>query len=201
MNKMDFSKFQWLNQAAHRIEGDTLVMTAPPISDFFCGSGITLGAGNMPTTLCNAPFFYTDVAGDFVFRAKVSLPFKDTYDSATLMVMQAEDVWAKICFEKTDFNTIAVVSVVTNGISDDANGCNITQEEVWLQMVRSGNGFGLHYSLDGERFDMIRFFSLPVDETVKVGFVAQAPTGDGGERYFKNPTLEHRTVQNIRAGR
>lgn len=46
------------------------------------------------------------------------------------MVLQDMAHWAKACFELTDFNTQAVVSVVTNGQSDDANGCNIEENSV-----------------------------------------------------------------------
>ena len=46
------------------------------------------------------------------------------------MVMQSDAVWGKACFEQSDFGTHAVVSVVTNGVSDDANGCNIDGDTV-----------------------------------------------------------------------
>ena len=76
--------------------------------------------------MCNAPFYYTEITGDFVMRVKVSHDFKDTYDSASIMVMQDMKNWAKACFEMTDFGTHAAVSVIArNGESDDANGCNI----------------------------------------------------------------------------
>ncbi|MNV91908.1 hypothetical protein D3C71_1864520 [compost metagenome] len=114
--------------------------------------------------------------------------------------MQDFQVWAKACFEKTDFNTHAVVSVVTNRISDDANGCNIIGDSVWLQVARVDNSFSFHYSLDGEKFDMMRFFSLPVGKTIKVGLVAQAPLGKGGLRTFQNFSLTNKTVKNIRYG-
>ena len=114
----------------------------------------------------------------FVLRAKVSHAFKDTYDSCSIMVFQDATHWAKSCFELTDFGTNAVVSVVTKGDSDDANGPNIDGDEVWLQMCRKDNAFAFHYSLDGEYFFMTRFFTLPaVGKTVKIGLLAQAPTG------------------------
>lgn len=201
MSAMNWNEFQWMNESCADCEGNALTMEAPALSDFFCGAGFALSSGSLPSTLANAPFYYTERTGDFVLRAKVHLDFQDVYDSATLMVMGSDKVWGKLCFEKTDFGTTAVVSVVTNGVSDDANGCNVTAPAVWLQIARSGNGFGLHYSLDGERFDMVRFFSLPVGETVKVGFVAQAPTGNGGKRFFENCSLEAKTVENLRAGK
>jgi regulation of enolase protein 1 (concanavalin A-like superfamily) len=117
------------------------------------------------------------------------------------MVMENTQIWAKACFEQTDFNTRAVVSVVTNQVSDDANGCNINGDSVWLQMTRAGQAFAFHYSEDGENYYMMRVFSLPVGETVKVGLEAQAPIGSGGERHFESFSIESKTVKNIRMGK
>jgi len=65
---------------------------------------------------------YTEYIGKLISYCN----FKDTYDSASIMVMQDMENWAKCCFELTDFGTHAAVSVVAkNGQSDDANGCNI----------------------------------------------------------------------------
>lgn len=195
-----FDNFKWLNPGRARFDGGRLVIDAPALSDFFCNNGAIAQDGITPETLCNAPYYYTEVTGDFVVSVKVSHAFKDTYDSATLMVMKDLDVWAKSCFEKTDFGTHAVVSVVTNHTSDDANGCNIDGDSVWLKAARVDNCFSFHYCADGEKFYMTRFFTLPVDAVVKVGLVAQAPQGNGGPRYFEGFTLEHRTVKNIRFG-
>lgn len=157
--------------------------------------------GELSAPVANAPFFYTDVTGDFVFRAKVRPNFKSVYDACALMVIQDEKLWTKAAFEKSDFGTTAAVCVVTNGISDDANGCNIDQDEMWLQIVRVGDVFCTHYSLDGENFYMVRLFHLPVEKTVKVGIEAQSPAGEGGLRFYSEISLENRTVKNLRAGK
>ena len=201
MDEAMFKSFQWLNESEIRFEGDKMVIYAPAVSDFFCNNGAISEEGITPESLQNAPFFYTEVEGDFVVRVQVSHSFKDTYDSATIMVMRDLNVWAKACFEKTDFDTHAVVSVVTNQTSDDANGCNIAGNEVWLQAARAGNSFAFHYSEDGANFYMMRFFNLPVEARVKVGLIAQAPQGKGGERYYKNFSIEKKTVKNIRMGK
>ena len=120
---------------------------------------------------------------------------------SALMVMKDMDCWAKACFEYTDFGTHAVVSVVTNGVSDDANGCNLDRDTVWLQMCRVGNDFAFHYSTDGTNFYMMRYFTLPADLTMKVGLLAQSPLGDGGKRIYENLSVEKKTVKNIRSGK
>ena len=194
------NNFKWFNESAITESPDKITLLATPKSDFFRNPGAVGEDGITPDSLSNAPFYYTDVTGDFVMKAKVSLDFKDIYDAASLMVMENTQIWAKACFELTDLNTHAVVSVVTNQLSDDANGCNIKSDSVWLQMTRIGKTFAFHYSEDWVNFYMMRVFSLPVSETVKVGLLAQSPTGSGGERHYEGFSLENRTVKNIRVG-
>ena len=194
-------EFQWMNQSEIRKDGTRIEIMATPQSDFFCNSGSVSEEGITPETLSNAPYYYTEVDGDFVLRVKVSHDFKDIYDSASVMVMVDLQNWAKACFEKTDFGTHAAVSVVTKrGESDDANGCNLEGSNAWLKVCRVKNTFSFHYSTDGEHFYMMRFFSLPVEQSVKVGLLAQAPTGNGGVRVYEDLTLENKTVRNIRYG-
>ena len=193
--------FQWINQSEIREEGSRIEIMATPQSDFFCNSGSDAEEGITPASLCNAPYYYTEVEGDFVLKVKVSHEFRDIYDSASVMVMADVKNWAKACFEKTDFGTHAAVSVVTKrGESDDANGCNLEGNTAWLKVCRVGNTFSFHYSVDGEHFFMMRFFSLPAEKTVKAGLLAQAPTGNGGIRVYEDFSLEKKTVKNIRFG-
>lgn len=194
-------EFKWINESSILKTGDKWEIQAPKETDFFNNSGTVGEEGVTPESLNNAPFYYTEVTGDFVMQVKVSLDFKDIYDSSSIMVMQDGDNWAKACFELTDFNTHAVVSVVTKGDSDDANGCNIDVPSVWLQVCRVGNSFAFHYSLDGKQYYMMRFFSLPAAQTIKAGLLAQAPTGNGGIRVYEKLSIEQKTVKNIRMGK
>lgn len=194
-------EFKWINEGIIRQTDNHIEIDAPAQSDFFCNNGAVSEEGITPETLCNAPFYYTEVDGDFVMRVKVAHDFKDTYDSASIMIMIDMQNWAKACFEKTDFGTHAVVSVVTrNGESDDANGCNIDSNSVWLQITRVGNSFAFHFSEDGVTYYMMRFFNLSAGKTIKVELLAQAPQGNGGIRTYENLTIEKKTVKNIRFG-
>lgn len=195
-------QFNWINESKVEKKGNAIEIYAPAKSDFFCGGNVTSDEGSLPENICNAPYYYTEVSGDFVMRVRVSLDFLSTYDSSSVMVMKDIKNWAKFCFEQTDFGTHAVVSVVTrDNTSDDANGCNIDADKVWLQVCRRGNAFAFHYSVDGVNFYMTRFFILNFENTVKVGLVAQSPTGNGGIRIYEDLTIESKTVKNIRAGK
>lgn len=70
--------FKWLNQGEINIEDDRIEMVAPPQSDFFCNNGTVSEVGITPESLCNAPFYFTEVTGDFVMQVKVSHDFRDT---------------------------------------------------------------------------------------------------------------------------
>lgn len=194
-------KFDWMNESTITEKDGRIEIYAPERSDIFCNNGDVGEEGLTPGTICNAPFYYTEITGDFVMRARVSLKFITTFDSACIMVWQDETHWAKACFEKTEYDTHAVVSVVTKDTSDDANGCNIEEEKVWLKVSRRGSAFAFHYSTDGENYYMMRFFILPADDTMKAGLLAQAPQGEGGMRVFEDFSIENKTVKNIRMGR
>ena len=195
---MNFADWKWLNESqVITVNGETAI-TAPAKTDWF--NNPVPENGLLSDPVANAPFYYTEVEGDFVFRAKVRPNHRYVYDACALMVIKDEYTWAKAAFEASDFGTKAAVCVVTNQVSDDANGCNIGQDEAWLQIVRVGDVFCVHYSLDGERFDMVRLFYLPVGERVKVGLEAQSPAGEGGLRFFSDVILEHKTVKNLRKG-
>lgn len=175
------------------LPGGGMRVTVPALADYFRDPAGTHVSDN-------APYLWKAVSGDFVARAHVRPVFQSTYDSGVILVRHDETHWAKICFEKTDFGTTAAVSVVTRGLSDDANGADLTVPDLWLQVVRSGNVFGLHYALDGEHWRMVRIFNLDVPENVKVGIVAQCPAGPGATIDFLSFSIEQRTVQNARSG-
>lgn len=186
----------WLNESQLEMNGDLLQISAPGKTDYF----INPENGDVKN---NAPFLYANVQGDFVLRAKVRHDFISTFDGAALFIMdsECEDHWAKLCYEYTDFNTYAVVSVVTNGVSDDANGQNLTDKSVWLQIGRKGDAFSMHYSTDGSNYQMVRVFNLKASNTLKVGLVSQSPTGEGLISDFSDIHLEQITMESIRAGK
>ena len=117
------------------------------------------------------------------------------------MVRHDVKQWAKLCYEATDFGTHAAVSVVTRcEHSDDANGVNLDAPDLWLQVFRLGDVFGMHYALDGSDWRMVRLFRLAVSQTVKVGLEPQCPSGPGTTIDFLSFTVEPRTVTNLRLG-
>jgi len=150
----------------------------------------------------NAIYMYVEVKGDFVARTHVDHEFLNVWDAACLMIRTDEDNWAKLCFEKTDFGTHTLVSVVTkDGVSDDANGANYYWKGVWLQLIRKDNTFSMFYSPDKSNWHMIRYFSIKANDTISVGLEAQSPIGKGDATMnFYNFELENYTVKDLRTG-
>lgn len=188
-----FEKFKWLNQADAVLGEKSLIIKAKPKTDFFIDPAD--GARHL-----SGAYFYEEANLDFILKARVSHTFDGVYDACALMVMSDEACWAKICFELTDIGTHSVVSMVTNGTSDDANGVDLLGNTVYLQIAKQGHLFAMHYSLDGEQYKMTRYFSLPMPERFKVGFAAQSPLGNGGSFSFDKIQLDYREIKDIRNG-
>ena len=197
---MDFTNFKWVNESSAEYRDGVLTVYAPAQTDYF--NSPVKENGFFPNPVANASLYYTELTGDFVFKTKVALEFKNFYDAAALLVYENENVWAKLALENSDLpcRKPAVVSVVTNRISDDCNGPVMDTNTVWFQISRVDDCFAFHYSVDGVEYNMVRVFTLPVGQTVKVGFEAQAPMGEGGNRYYSEISIENKRVENIRAG-
>ena len=191
----NLGRFSWQHEPERwqTLPGGGLRVYAPAKADYFRDP-----AGKQVVDA--APYLCLKVEGDFVAQLSVRPQFQSTYDSGCLLVRHDAAHWAKVCYESTDFGTHAVVSVVTDDVSDDANGPDLTVAEVWLQIARVGDCFGLHYALDGRSWHMVRYFRLPAPREVQVGMVAQCPVGPGTIIDWLSFSLEQRAVANLRAG-
>lgn len=119
-----------------------------------------------------------DSTGDGVLSARTRvLSERTTYDAAVLAVWGDRDHWAKICFEFSPQGEAMVVSVVTNGYSDDCNSTIVEDDWVYLRVTRSGPGWAFHSSRDGVEWTFVRVFRLDFAGPFSVGFMAQSPTG------------------------
>lgn len=161
-----------------RPDGDRrLVADAPPHTDLYvdpagedlAGTGSTVAP---PTLLGTAP------EGDFLLSARVTVDFGSTYDAGVLLLYSDDRAWAKLCFERSPAGPAMVVSVVTLGVSDDANAFEVSGGSVWLRVARIDRVHAFHASIDGQTWRLVRVFRLG-DRRPDIGFGAQSPTGEG----------------------
>jgi regulation of enolase protein 1 (concanavalin A-like superfamily) len=170
-----------------------LSITAGPITDLFVDPQ---GAPAM----INAPRLLGAVSGDFQFSAQVEVGFSATFDAGVLLVWLDEGEWAKLCFEYSPQHQPMVVSVVTRGKSDDANGFVVATNQIWLRVARIGTAWAFHASGDGQTWDLIRHFPLSGDKPASIGFLAQSPTGAGCTAKFMNVHFSPQRLADLRNG-
>jgi regulation of enolase protein 1 (concanavalin A-like superfamily) len=93
-----------------------------------------------------------------------------------------------------------VVSVVTRGVSDDANSFAVESSQVWLRVSRLGLAWAFHASTDGSRWQFIRHFALDPADVPAPGFLAQSPTGGGCTAVFDAITYRPEALADLRSG-
>lgn len=132
-------------------------------------------------------------------RVSVESP-RTTFDAGALVLWADRDHWAKLCFEYSPQGAAMVVSVVTNGHSDDCNAGAVTGPFVHLRISRVGPAWAFHSSADGSDWDFVRLFRLHTEEPVRVGFLSQAPLGERCVSQFESIELSHTVPADLRDG-
>jgi uncharacterized protein len=174
-------------------EAESLTITAGAVTDLFIDP-----QGGAP--MLNAPRLLCPVEGDFLFSANVLVEFAAKFDAGVLLIWSNDAHWAKLCFEYSPHGIPMVVSVVTRGVSDDANGFEAASNEVWLRVARLGSAFAFHASTDGHQWELIRHFSLDTEAPIEIGLLAQSPTGSGCTATFDTVRFAAERLADIRNG-
>lgn len=164
--------FSWINeQKDYRILADDSVsITASKETDLYNGAKSGAVAANAPMLA-----FASDDA--FVLTAKVTPDFKSEFDGGFLVVYADQTHWAKLLLEKSHYGPFSVSSTVTNIYSDDSVNADIPTNEVYLRVTKSKEVFTFYYSLDGVKWQYIRYFRFPGTVQPRIGFASQSPSG------------------------
>ncbi len=136
----------------------------------------------------------------FVLSAHARGDLVATYDAAVLMLYVDDRHWAKLCLELSPQGQPMIVSVVTNGVSDDCNSVVLESAAAYLRVAGLGTAFALHYSLDGATWHFVRYFALQHSAGLRAGFSVQAPTGDGCTVTFSAIEYAPRLLGDLRSG-
>jgi len=172
------------------VDGE-LTLAAGPMTDFF----VDPATGDV---VANAVARLEPVDGDFVLSALVQAALVSTFDAGALFVRGGERTWAKLALELSPQGDAMIVSVVTDGRSDDCNSVVVDGRSVWLRVARMGDAFAFHSSADGRWWSLVRHFHLP--GVTEAGCAAQSPTGTGCTAIFSEVRLERRTLAELRDG-
>ena len=176
-----------------RYDAHGLHMTAGSQTDLFVDPEGTVAKDNSPRLT-----FVPDPR--FTLSAHVHVDFAATYDAGVLLLYVDAQHWAKLCFEYSPQAEPMIVSVVTNGVSDDCNAVPLTRRDVYLRVTRIGNAFAFHYSENGELWRLVRHFALHETANLVTGFSSQSPTGEGCHARFADIRYAPVAVTELRTG-
>jgi uncharacterized protein len=175
--------------ATWSFDGAALTIAAPPRTDLFRDP-----AGSEPQTA--APRLLGPVEGDFQLSARVTCTFAGAFDAGALLLWADETRWAKLALEVSPAGEPGVVSVVTNGLSDDANAFAVAGDAVWLRISRLASACALHARHDDEPWRFVRHFPLAAAS----GLRAQSPLGDGATVRFERIAFSTERLADLRSG-
>lgn len=137
---------------------------------------------------------------NFTLSAKVKVNFASTFDAGVLQLRENDKLWAKLCFEYSPQNNPTIVSVVTRDVSDDCNSVIINGNEVYLRIAVMSEVIGFHYSLDGNYWNLVRYFTLGKLDNLRVGLSSQSPTGKQCRSVFSNIKYKSMLLKDFRNG-
>ena len=166
-------EFRWKNQPLDwRVLSDTsILIVAGEKTDLFIDPAGSFSRDNAPAALLTPP-------GDhFTLSARVKVDFASAFDAGLLLLYEREDLWAKLCFEYSPEQKPMIVSVVTNGRSDDCNSVMPDGQEIYLRVAITPDVIAFHYSLDSRFWNLVRYCTLGTLHNLQVGFSSQSPTG------------------------
>jgi uncharacterized protein len=166
-------EFRWKNQPLdwNIGENNSLTIITGEKTDWFCDPIKKHPLENAPAALFVPP------DTNFLLSTKVLVNFVSDFDAGLILIYERKNLWAKLCFEYSPQQQPMIVSVVTQKTSDDCSSTVIDGQEVYLRIALTNEAIAFHYSLDGSYWHFVRFFSIGLMKSLKVGFSTQSPTG------------------------
>ena len=132
----------------------------------------------------NGPFRYQDRSGNFEVKVRISGRYHELYHQAGLMIRIDEKNWIKAGIEFVNGKQ-NVSAVVTRDFSDwSVLPRTDNLPFIWLRLQRYNDTVQVSYSLDSQKWSMIRLAYFPPAVPVKIGMVAAAPGKEDFEVKF-----------------
>jgi regulation of enolase protein 1 (concanavalin A-like superfamily) len=173
--------------------GTSIGFAAGPRTDLFTDPG-----GADPQM--GAPLLLGRPSGDFQLSARVSAKLAAKFDAAALVLWASPSSWGKLALEYSPQREPSIVSVVTRGVSDDANSFAVPDAVAWLRISRRGETVAFHASIDGLWWSLVRFFTFTGAGEASAGFLVQSPTGDGAHGRFDQIEWAEEPLRELRDG-
>ena len=183
------------DKLSKQINQNKIEINSGPKSDFF-------NDPNEKDKYSNAPMLLTSIDNTkpFTFIANVSPEVSETYDAGTVYVFVNNDKWLKFAFEMDERKLTRMVTVRTNGTSDDNNHDVISEKNVFMKISSNVESIGYYYSTDGENWQLVRVYKNDFPSKIYIGISSQSPMGNGTKTTFENLSLSNVAIKDFRKG-
>ena len=190
---LKFSKIphplSWTNKPiSYKLNPESIFIEAGEKTDMFRDPNVTYNTDNAPRLSFTADL-------NFVLTAEIHHDFISKWDGGAIVLEADKMNWIKFCFEKDYTGMHRVVSVVTKDISDDCNSVAITGNQVFYKIAKADNVITLYYSADGKKWFLIRHLQFNTAKLIKLGFMAQSPTGKNCKVTFSNISYSTKKIK------
>lgn len=169
----------------------------PAVTDIFCDPNGKISNNSLPMLLCAV-----DNTKPFTLQAKVTSGFtpEGLYNAADLLVFAHDTLWQKLCFEQDDYGHHRIVSVRTDGTSDDCNHDPHDVSSLYLKISSDTHTVGCYYSLNGKDWVMVRVSKNIYPQQLFVGIASQCPSKGECCSTFAELGLDTANVSDFRTG-
>ncbi len=188
------SPLTWHNSPiSYSTKSNTLIIVAGEKTDMFRDPNVTYNTDNAPKLMFQPE-------NDFVLITSIQHSFSNKWDGGAIVLIEDSLHWIKFCFEKDYTGAKRVVSVVTKDISDDCNSLEISSNKVFYKLAKAENVITLYASVDGKKWLLIRHLQFNNVKPVKVGFLAQSPTGKNCRVQFSDINYQVKKISDPYTG-
>ncbi|NJB84087.1 DUF1349 domain-containing protein [Wenyingzhuangia aestuarii] len=192
---IEFTKSLNNAKSTTSIRGNTLTLKSNAKCDNFNDPDGKLSNNTAPVLLTKI-----DNTKPFTFTSKVTPTFIDTYDAGVMYIYLNSKLWFKFAFELDERNKTRIVSVRTIETSDDNNHDMIDSTSAYMKISSDAKTIGFYYSLDNNKWQLVRLFKNDYPAELWVGFGAQSPIGNGTNVRFEESSLLQSSITDFRMG-
>ena len=166
--------------------------------EFHCAEGLDFFSdpnGKLSNTTLPILLVPVENTKPFTLIAKVTPEFttEGLYNAADLFVYSCDSLWQKLAFEQDEYGNHRIVTVRTQGTSDDNNHDK-------LDVSSDTKTIASYYSIDKKRWNMVRLYKNCYPKNIYLGISSQCPQKGSCTSRFEEISLSHDNVSDFRLG-
>ncbi|MFR9263142.1 MAG: DUF1349 domain-containing protein [Bacteroides cellulosilyticus] len=105
-----------------------------------------------------------------------------------------------MAFEQDEYGNHRIVTVRTQGTSDDNNHDKLNVSSVYLKISSDTKTIASYYSIDKKRWNMVRLYKNYYPKNIYLGISSQCPQKGSCTSRFEEISLSHDNVSDFRLG-